>query len=125
MPEFPSPVHVSVTTRGGGIPLELLGTAVAVIGAGAFVLANLMIIAGVLAVTAAATAISVGMLRRHMVAGWAPAGTITPARRRPAIAPPVHVHFHGLSASEAAEILGGQIRHDALDELGRRALEAP
>jgi hypothetical protein len=125
MPEFPNPVHVSVITRGGGgIPLEVLGTAVAVVGVGAFVMANLMIIAAVLAVTAAVTAVSVGMLRRHMVAGWAPAGTIAPARRRPAIAP-VHIHFHGLAADEAAQILAGQILHDALDELGRQALEAP
>jgi hypothetical protein len=117
MPEFSNPAHVSVTPRGGGwtglgLPLAAAG----VVAGGSFIAANLMIItvmAAVLsAVTGGVTGSAVLVLRRHTVVGWAsPRPVMAPAARALPVmaAPQVHVHFHGLSAADAAAVLAGPL----------------
>lgn len=121
MPVFNNPRQAIIVEGGGslGVPLALAGVLAAIVALVAFVLAHLILLAVCTVVLAVATLGIVQVLKRYTVVvhGEVPVQrpvtlTATTVRQaipasRPAIAPTqhLHLHFHGVSAEDAATII--------------------
>lgn len=128
MPSFIRPARVDVTEDGGGLAFIAAVVAVCAVVAAvvSFVLGHLALILGGLAVVGGGTLTAVLFLRRYMRPAGArtalPATDRTPALppaplralQRPVRALPspqqVHLHFHGVTAEDAAEIARRELR---------------